>query len=75
LADYLAVTGATQWDVARAVGSTQANISRIAAGSVMPNLALALRLSTLFHISLDSFTRLTRKKKRNRAGLTSSAPA
>ena len=57
LAEYLDVTGATQEEVARAVGTTQAQISRIAAADLVPRPALAMRLHKHCHIPLDSFTR------------------
>ena len=51
---YMRATGATQKEVARAVGTSQAAISRILARRQQPRLPLALRLAELANIPLDS---------------------
>lgn len=58
LASYIERTGDTQQRIAAAVGSTQAHISRIAAGDIVPRPALAQRIATYARIPLDSFTRV-----------------
>jgi predicted transcriptional regulator len=58
LATFLAETGTTQTYLARRVGTTQAHISRIAAGEVVPRTLLAARLAAFAHIPLDSFQRV-----------------
>lgn len=57
LAAYFDATGETHARVARAVKSTQATISRIAAGDQIPRPPLAHRLAAYCHVPLDSFTR------------------
>lgn len=57
LATFLEKTGTRQEDFAAAVQSTQAHISRIASGEVVPRPELAERIANRAHIPLDSFTR------------------
>lgn len=57
LAAYIAKTGDTQEHIAAAVGTTQAHISRISRGEVVPRPDLAVRIATYAGIPLDSFTR------------------
>ena len=66
LATFLAETGTTQLYLARRVGTTQAHISRIAAGEVVPRTMLAARLADFAHIPLDSFTRVYLAKHASR---------
>lgn len=63
LATYLAESGDTQQHIAAAVGSTQAHVSRIAAGEIVPRPVLAARLAEYAHVPLDSFTRVYLAKK------------
>jgi transcriptional regulator with XRE-family HTH domain len=58
LAAYLAKSGDTQVGVARAVGTSQAHISRIAAGLTMPQPELAVDLAAYCRIPLDSFIKV-----------------
>jgi transcriptional regulator with XRE-family HTH domain len=58
LASYFAETGATQAAVASLVDSTQAHLSRIAAGEVNPRPGLAARIAHVCKVPLDSFTRV-----------------
>lgn len=58
LRTYLAESGDTQVAVATAVHTSQAHISRIVAGDVIPRPLLAARLVRHCHIPLDSFTRV-----------------
>jgi transcriptional regulator with XRE-family HTH domain len=53
---YMAVTGDTQANIARALGITQAQVSRILAGKVVPRPALAIRLAAYAEIPIESFT-------------------
>jgi transcriptional regulator with XRE-family HTH domain len=57
LAAYLEETGETQTALAARVGASQAQVSRIAAGEVIPRAALAARLAAACRVSLESFTR------------------
>jgi transcriptional regulator with XRE-family HTH domain len=57
LATYIRKTGDTQEAIARAVGVSQAAISRIVTGDHRPRPDLALRLAVYARIPLDSFTR------------------
>jgi transcriptional regulator with XRE-family HTH domain len=66
LATYLADTGDTQAHIAKAVGSSQAHISRIAAGELVPRPRLAMRLAAYCRIPLDSFTRRYVVSRRDR---------
>lgn len=56
LATYLDKTGTRQEDFAALVESTQAHISRIASGEIVPRPELAERIATQANIPLDSFT-------------------
>lgn len=53
---YMVATGDTQVNIAKAVGITQAQVSRILSGRVMPRPAVAIRLATYAQIPIDSFT-------------------
>jgi len=53
---YLLETGDTQTALAHALGVSQAQISRILAGQVVPRPALAIRLARYCQIPLESFT-------------------
>jgi transcriptional regulator with XRE-family HTH domain len=53
---YLAQSGDTQEQIARALGISQAQVSRILAGKVVPRPALAIRLASYAQIPVDSFT-------------------
>jgi transcriptional regulator with XRE-family HTH domain len=55
---YLTNTGESQASVAAAVGTSQAHISRIRHGLIVPRPKLAARLAAYAHIPLDSFTRV-----------------
>jgi transcriptional regulator with XRE-family HTH domain len=57
LAAYLEASDVSQMTLAAQVGISQAHISRIAAGLVVPAPALAVRLATLTGVPLASFTR------------------
>jgi transcriptional regulator with XRE-family HTH domain len=63
LATYLADTGDTQAHVAARVGTTQAHISRIAAGDVVPRILLAVRIAEYCSIPLESFARVHLAKR------------
>ena len=65
LATYLAEAGVTQAEVAQAVGTTQATISRIATGDMMPRPQLATRLARYCRIPLDSFARMYMAARRS----------
>jgi transcriptional regulator with XRE-family HTH domain len=56
LATYLAKTDDTQAAIAHAMKVSQAHISRILAGKVVPRPDLAIRLAAYAHIPVDSFT-------------------
>jgi transcriptional regulator with XRE-family HTH domain len=58
LATYLAKTGDTQLAVATAVGTSQAHISRIAAGLTVPQPELAQTIAAYARIPLDSFIKV-----------------
>lgn len=70
LATYLDRTGDTQVQIAKAVGTSQAHISRIAAGRTMPQPELAESLAAYAGIPLDSFikTRLNARRAARLAG-------
>lgn len=53
---YLAATGDTQVTIARAMDITQAQVSRILAGKVVPRPELAIRLARYADIPIESFT-------------------
>jgi transcriptional regulator with XRE-family HTH domain len=55
LATYLAKTGDTQANIARQLGVSQAQISRILAGAI-PRLSLRIRLAAYAQIPIESFT-------------------
>ena len=55
LATYLAETDDTQANIARALGVSQAQISRILGGAI-PRLDLRIRLAAYAHIPIESFT-------------------
>lgn len=57
VASYLAETGDTQLRLAAQVAVSQAHISRIVRGIVIPRPALAQRLAAVCRVSLESFTR------------------
>jgi transcriptional regulator with XRE-family HTH domain len=63
LADYIARSGDTQVNIARQVGTSQATVSKVAAGRVIPKPVLALRLATYCRIPLDSFTHAVLAKR------------
>ena len=54
LREYIEQTGATQAEIALAVGATQTTISRIVRGRRQPSLDLAERLSRTCHIPIES---------------------
>ena len=58
LATYIAETGDPQVNIAARVQTSQANISRIAAGDLVPRPRLALRIAKYARIPLDSFVRV-----------------
>lgn len=58
LASYIQQTGERQTRIAARCGTTQAHISRIAAGDVVPRSLLAARIASYCRIPLDSFTRV-----------------
>jgi transcriptional regulator with XRE-family HTH domain len=58
LATYIAETGDTQANIAAQVGASQAHVSRIAHGAIVPRPRLAARIAAHAHIPLDSFTRV-----------------
>ena len=58
LATYIAETGDTQANIAARVGASQAHVSRIAHGEIVPRPLLAARLAAHARIPLDSFTRV-----------------
>jgi transcriptional regulator with XRE-family HTH domain len=58
LATYIEKTGDTQLAIAIAVGTTQAYISRIAAGQSVPQPELAKKLAAYARIPLDSFIKV-----------------
>lgn len=55
LATFLERTGVRQEDFADVVDTTQATISRVASGEMMPRPELAERIANKAHIPLDSF--------------------
>jgi transcriptional regulator with XRE-family HTH domain len=56
LATYIQRTGDTQEHIAAVIGVTQAHLSRIVAGRVVPRPAVALALATYAKIPIESFT-------------------
>lgn len=58
LATYIAKSGDTQQHIATRVGASQAHVSRIAAGEIVPRPVLAARLAEYARVPLDSFTRV-----------------
>lgn len=63
LATYLEKSGDTQVVVAQAVGTSQAHVSRIAAGRTMPQPELAQKLARYAGIPLDSFIKARLKAR------------
>jgi transcriptional regulator with XRE-family HTH domain len=55
--EFLDATGLPQAQVAALAGTTQATISRIARGVLIPKAALAQRLAAVAHIPIESFAR------------------
>jgi transcriptional regulator with XRE-family HTH domain len=73
LATYINVSGDTQEQIAAKCGTTQAHVSRIAAGDMVPRPALAQKLADYARIPLDSFARVhlakvAREKRRGDGG-------
>jgi transcriptional regulator with XRE-family HTH domain len=68
LADYIAATGDTQVAIARAVKASQAQISRIVNGTLVPRPALAVRLADYANVPLDSFARVYLARLKRRRG-------
>jgi transcriptional regulator with XRE-family HTH domain len=58
LATYIRLTGDSQEHIAARVGTTQANISKIARGDAVPRSLLALALARYCRIPVDSFHRV-----------------
>jgi transcriptional regulator with XRE-family HTH domain len=58
LATYINVTGDTQEQIAARCGTTQANVSRIVNGELVPRPLLAARIAQHANIPLESFTRV-----------------
>jgi transcriptional regulator with XRE-family HTH domain len=58
LRSYLDYSSDTQIDVARHVGTSQANISRFMRGDGVPRPALAAKIAEYCNIPLDSFQRV-----------------
>jgi transcriptional regulator with XRE-family HTH domain len=56
LATYIAESGDTQEHIAAVIGVTQAYISRVVAGRLVPRPQIAVALATYAKIPLDSFT-------------------
>jgi transcriptional regulator with XRE-family HTH domain len=56
LRTFMAVTGVTQADIARAMHITQAQVSRILAGKAVPRPELAIRLAAYAQVPIESFT-------------------
>jgi transcriptional regulator with XRE-family HTH domain len=56
LATYIQQTGDTQDHIAAEIGVSQAHLSRIVAGMVVPRPVIALALATYAKIPLESFT-------------------
>ena len=67
LADYFAKTGQTQAEFASILGMTQAHVSRIRAGDLVPRPALAIRIASYARIPIESFQRayLARHKRKS----------
>lgn len=65
LATYIDESGDTQQRIAKACGTTQAHISRIAAGDAIPRPELAERIVAYAHIPLDSFVRASLARRRS----------
>lgn len=67
LAAYLAESGDSQAGIAEACQTSQATISRIATGDMVPRPILASRIARYCGIPLDSFTRtyLARRTRRS----------
>ena len=55
LAAYLKATKTTQAEFAARVGTTQQHISRIVGGVVTPSYGLAVRISQVARVPMDSF--------------------
>jgi transcriptional regulator with XRE-family HTH domain len=66
LATYFRLSDDTQANAANVVGTTQAHISRIAAGQMVPRPELAERLAAYARIPLESFTRMHLAWRRKR---------
>ena len=58
LATYIQRTGDTQRRIAEQIGVSQAYISRVKDGKLVPSPELAERLAAYAHIPLDSFYRV-----------------
>ena len=58
LATYIEETGDTQAHIAARVGSTQAHLSRVTTGDMVPRPLLAARIATYCRIPVDSFARV-----------------
>jgi transcriptional regulator with XRE-family HTH domain len=57
LKTYIAESGDTQQHIAQRVGTSQAHMSRIVAGRVVPRPLLAVRLAKYAGVPLESFLR------------------
>jgi transcriptional regulator with XRE-family HTH domain len=60
---YMQMTGETQESIANALDISQAHISRILAGKVIPRAELAIRLAAYADIPVDSFTWAVARQK------------
>jgi transcriptional regulator with XRE-family HTH domain len=56
LATYIQKTGDTQEHIAAEIGVSQAHLSRIVAGQVVPRPRVAVALATYAKIPIESFT-------------------
>jgi transcriptional regulator with XRE-family HTH domain len=55
LAEFMRATGIRQSQIAKLAGTTQATISRIARGDLIPRPALAARIAAVAHVPVESF--------------------
>jgi transcriptional regulator with XRE-family HTH domain len=65
LADYIERSGDSQQNLANALNTTPAWVSRVVRGLMVPRPEMAERLANYARIPLDSFTRAYLARKRN----------
>src|SRR5262245_51221519 len=75
LAEFLKASGISQAKFARHAATTQATISRVARGDLIPRPAVAERIAAEANIPIESFARVFYARRRQRAATEPTAAA